>query len=156
MQNPVSDDSLLNGQARLASQMSVLPADASSLPCHWFTATADPALSLFKPFIFCDGASIGDKTRCPVQHSDDREEGSASSSSLHAHPLWKAHQKFVGHLEGGDSRAEGVLQNMKELGTNCLDDLEEVMRNGGADSTATTSRVASLFQHMVDLEMNFY
>ena len=156
MQDPVSDDSLLEGQARLVGQMSVLPADVGYLSCHRFTATADPARSLFKPFIFCDGASIGDKTRRPSPHGDDGEDGSASLCSLHAHPPCKSHKKFVGYLEGGTSRAEWVLQNVKELDTNKT--VLMISRNG-CETAAPTRRLRGSprsFSTWLALEMNIY
>ena len=46
-------------------QISVLsPGAGKNAPAvHWFTATPNPCQSMYKPFIFCDAASVGDKTR---------------------------------------------------------------------------------------------
>ena len=52
-----------------SSQMSVLgraKGGGGAGGCHWFTATPDPKKSLFKPFVFSEHATIGDKTAVPV------------------------------------------------------------------------------------------
>lgn len=46
---------------RCVLQVSVLTPGGPAV--HWFTGTPNPRQSLFKPFVFCDAATIGDKTR---------------------------------------------------------------------------------------------
>lgn len=57
------------------SQVSVLTpqiASSSSVPCcHWFTATPNPLTSIYKPFIFTPGASIGTATTSPDFGAED-------------------------------------------------------------------------------------
>ena len=48
------------------SQVSVLPPSGSQA-YHLLTATPDPSVSVFKPFIFCAGAATGDKTLSEVR-----------------------------------------------------------------------------------------
>jgi len=57
------------------SQVSVLtPPSSSACPtpsCHWFTATPNPLTSIYKPFIFAPGGSIGSATVSPQFGDDD-------------------------------------------------------------------------------------
>lgn len=48
------------------SQVSVLPSpDSNAPPCHWFTGTPNPALSVFKPFIFTPNLKMSEDTKSP-------------------------------------------------------------------------------------------
>lgn len=131
----------------VSSQASVLLPKSSGVPCsYWFTATPHPSRSTFKPFIFCDGISIGTKTTSPV-----------SLESLKAndrrHPLWIVHQEFLNRLENHDSKSEMTLSHLHELELNCLKDVEDILKNY---DSSVSSHVSSLFHHMTNIEMNFY
>lgn len=135
----------------VSSQLSVLLPKSGGVPCcHWFTGTPYPSRSIFKPFIFCDGAAIGDKTT-----SQKSSECAAVAGKLvDCRPaLHVAHKEFVARLEKQDLKSQMTLQQLHELESNCLQDVEDIMRN--FDVTAS-SRVSSIFHHITDLEMNFY
>jgi len=63
-------------------------------PCHWFTATPGPSVSVFKPFIFCDNNRITRLVESP--------KGSALSPGDRKHELWRMVERGfveVGELE---------------------------------------------------------
>jgi hypothetical protein len=146
LRNPNSTQTS-EGFAVAASQMSLLPRSATTdVPVHWFTATPRPAVSFFKPFVFsCVGTGdqehVCSKTRAP-------------SGSCSEHQLWAAHRRFLLLLDAGDVKMESVLTNIRELEHQCFGDVNELIK--GEMSEQSSSRFASLFEHMVDLEINFY
>ena len=53
---------MTGGFLTTGSQVSVLTPDGCNSPsCHWFTATPNPKVSIFKPFVFSQDATIGNK-----------------------------------------------------------------------------------------------
>ncbi|UJR28705.1 hypothetical protein I4U23_009934 [Adineta vaga] len=80
-------DSKGNGYSSTGSQVSALTtADKRKSQidaCHFFTATPNPKVSLFKPFIFSDKAELG-----PLTVSTPSE-----IISRRIHPLYAAHEK---------------------------------------------------------------
>jgi secernin len=65
------------GFASPGSQVSILSppvtqaSTAISPACHWFTATPNPVTSIYKPFIFAPGCSIGSATVSPQFGDED-------------------------------------------------------------------------------------
>nr|CAD7449050.1 unnamed protein product [Timema bartmani] len=58
------------------SQVSVLSPFRSGKPhCHWFTATPNPQLSVFKPFIFTPKVRISKHTQSPIFQPDPVQVG---------------------------------------------------------------------------------
>lgn len=95
------------------SQVSVLvpktKKKSQSDACHFFTATPDPQVSLFKPFIFTNGVELGPLTvSTPVEISSKR-----------LHPLYAAHKKASrGQLEDPrlkNLEREGILEVINKL-----------------------------------------
>ena len=147
-----------NGYSAASSMLSLLPsgsnAESGSLPylpvcVHWFTATPKPELSFFKPFVFNgDQTSVCDKTTAPCHTVPNSE-----------HALGMAHRRFLWRLEGGDKKSESVLSNLRELEQKCFEDVDELIRGEPSQQEAGGGKgehVLSLFEHMVDLEINFY
>jgi secernin len=138
------------------SQVSLLRPGASGAPsCHWFTATPYPSQSFFKPFIFTDNASIGDKTTSPDFGDKDpvKIKPRFQKQVDRQHALWIAHKKLKQLLDAGDPNGQELLKQIQELEAHCVADMEEVTNNFTDSSKA---KVAAIFQHMVDLEINFY
>lgn len=131
----------------VSSQMSVLPASSDSPCCHWFTATPFPSKSLFKPFIFCRNASVGNEATFPT-HLD---RSAAKCDGEHA--LYTAHREFLERLKQRDAKADHVLQQLRELEANCLQDVDDIMQNYDASDS---SKVSAIFSHIANLEVNFY
>ena len=141
----------------LSLQVSVLPPVSSQAPSiHYFTATPNPAISVFKPFIFCDDASIGEKTRSPTFGDKDpaKVEPRFQSKVDRKHPLWIEHEKLVAMMETGEEKGKLIVSQMLELEKHCMGDMQEML--GKSCDDKMLMRMAQVFQHMVDLEINFY
>jgi hypothetical protein len=140
------------------SQVSVLPppggdtaAAGNKMPTcvHWLTATPRPTLSFFKPFIFSSSsaaaAEVCAKTSSPSGCPDSE------------HALWLAHGRFLSRLNNGDDpRASLAAKNVRELEQNCCEDVEDLVQSGDYGSGSGSPATSCLFEHMVNLEMNFY
>ncbi|KAK3109126.1 hypothetical protein FSP39_023532 [Pinctada imbricata] len=138
------------------SQVSVL-SPRPGISCHWFTATPKPQASIFKPFIFCPNADIGHHTKSPVTGvvKPVNKEGATSNPILvdRKHPLWLSHEKFQEKLNTMDPIGEMVLENIKELESKCMEDMEEMMSNFDESGAL---KAAEIFMHIASIEINFY
>ncbi|XP_053624528.1 secernin-3 isoform X1 [Plodia interpunctella] len=76
------------------SQVSVL--SSTGVNIHWFTATPDPSVSYFKPFIFTPGVQVSTYTASPDE-------------PLREHHLYKLHSNFV--LGGNTKNTVRLLQD---------------------------------------------
>jgi len=138
-----------------SSQVSLLPrspgGDTDPVCTHWMTGTPVPSLSFFKPFAFVGGGA-------------GALEGTTTKADTEGHALWTAHRNFRERLEGGDGRAVTARESIRQLEASCTADADQLMQGtcssdqaafSGASSESTATNVA-LFQHLVDLEINFY
>ncbi|KAJ8313516.1 hypothetical protein KUTeg_008077 [Tegillarca granosa] len=138
------------------SQVSLLTPPTSSSPCcHWFTATPNPKWSIYKPFIFCPGASVGDVTKSPQYGADDpvRKIPRFQTQVDRQHKLNKGHENLLKLLEKEDPSGKMVLKNIQELETKCLEDMDEILKNFDEKSC---TKVSQIFDHMCNIELNFY
>jgi len=102
-----------HGYASTGSQVSVLVPVSNQKSeidaCHFFTATPNPQVSLFKPFIFSAKVELG-----PLTVSTPSE-----ISSERLHPLYSAHKKATREqLENQrlkDFEHEGIMEIMGKL-----------------------------------------
>ncbi|CAF0936003.1 unnamed protein product [Adineta ricciae] len=102
-----------HGYTSTGSQVSVLTAADKRKSqidvCHFFTATPNPKVSLFKPFIFSDKAELG-----PLTVSTPSE-----ITTQRIHPLYVAHQKATREqLEDKrlkDFEHEGIMEIINKL-----------------------------------------
>ncbi|CAH1789541.1 unnamed protein product [Owenia fusiformis] len=120
------------------SQVSVVPGpDSNSPSCHWFTATPNPQQSIFKPFVFCEGSSIGENTTSPSYGAEDpvKIKPRFAKTVDRKHPLYKLQKQMRSLLDRGDEKAVEMLKNMLEMETHCVADTEEVLRNFDASNT---------------------
>ncbi|WAQ93615.1 SCRN2-like protein [Mya arenaria] len=136
-----TDSGINQESGTCASQVSMLPsnqgATAASTPaCHWFTATPDPAISMFKPFIFTPNVSIGELTLSPQYGLADpaRIKPRFSSKVERRHQLYKAHEKLIQMKAADERKVNGIIQNVRELENNCIADMEEILRTYGESS----------------------
>lgn len=139
-----------------ASQISVLAPPESETPaCHWLTATPNPRISFFKPFIFTPNADTGANTKSPDFGVDDpvRKVPRFQNEVDRRHPLYRLHEKFCWYLEQEDPKGRMLLANIQELEKNCVEDVEEVLKSYDEKHAA---RMSQVFDHMTSLEMNFY
>ncbi|CAG9781960.1 unnamed protein product [Diatraea saccharalis] len=109
------------------SQVSCLTNAAVNV--HWFTATPDPSVSYFKPFIFTSNPKISPYT---ISSTEDAKR---------EHHLYKLHSEHV--LKSGNTKISKVLHDMEngciaeieefvskyENGQSSLDELDDLMKN---------------------------
>jgi len=149
-------ESCPDGYVVASSQVSLLPrspdGDTHPICTHWITGTPIPSLSFFKPFVFV-GGSAGEL------------EGTTTKVGAEGHALWVAHRGFRDRLEGGEGKAAVARENVRELEASCaasVDQLtagtcsDQASSSGAGASAEPTITAVSLFQHLVDLEINFY
>ncbi|CAG2193152.1 SCRN [Mytilus edulis] len=138
------------------SQISVIPTGASpSPPLHWFTATPNPNVSIYKPFIFCPDVDLGDLTVSPKFGADDPliMQPRFSKTVDRRHALYKGHENFVKLLNTENSMGLMISQNLKELEDKCVEDMMEILQNFDENSC---KKVSQIFKHMCNIELNFY
>lgn len=129
------------------SQVSILcPAATPFLSSHWFTATPDPRRGLFKPFVFCPGASIGSCT------FSQRSEEEGAGCTTNTHELFRANENLKKLLDSDNPKGHMVLQTLQEFESKCIEDMDEIVGNFDEKSS---SRVAQIFSHMTNIEINF-
>ena len=141
----------------VASQVSLLPPQsASNSPgCHWFTATPCPSFSMFKPFIFTPNSKIGALTASPDFGEKDPAKVTPRFKVRvdRRHELYKSQEKLLQLLVTDETKAMKIVQNVKELESNCVADMEEILQRFDESSNA---KVSQFFDHMCSMEMNFY
>lgn len=107
-------------------QISVLPKTGPG--CHWFTATPDPTLSVFKPFIFTPSARISSHTRSP---ESVRNFITAFHKTL---PICvqgdRQHTLYKLHATATTSGVNKVITLLQEMEGNCLNELDTFMFDG--------------------------
>ena len=69
------------------------------------------------------------------------------------HPLYKAHETLRSMCHSANAKSDEIIKQMHELETHCLEDMSEIVKNFDDKSKA---RVATIFDHMTGIEMNFY
>ena len=146
-------ESCPDGFVVASSQVSLLPrspdGDTDAVCTHWITGTPVPSLSFFKPFVFVGAGDL---------------EGTMTKAGSEEHPLWAAHRKFRKRLDAGEGRAAVAKENVRQLEGSCAADVDQLTEGTSSEQAATssgaaaemTTAVISLFQHLVDLEINFY
>ncbi|XP_055541541.1 secernin-1 [Wyeomyia smithii] len=114
----------------LSSHVSVL--SKRGLSSHWFTATPNPAESVFKPFIFTSGAKISPLTKLPANAGEKQ----TLLHKLHSNRKWEV----VG----------GLLQSLE---SECVD---EVNRFISDHSEEPNHELDELLKDCVEAEVKFY
>lgn len=147
----------MNGSFRTtSSQVSIISSKENNTEhCHWFTGTPNPRHSLFKPFIFSENVSIGDKISSPQYGCNDPRYNKPPFQTKvdRSHLLWNMHSQFEKRLNSIDAKAEATLKQIKELEGHMIDDMQEV---ANVKRNEKNNQLAVVFQHMVDMELNFY
>ena len=69
------------------------------------------------------------------------------------HELYKSQEKLLQLLVTDETKAMKIVQNVKELESNCVADMEEILQRFDESSNA---KVSQFFDHMCSMEMNFY
>ncbi|XP_041366483.1 secernin-3-like isoform X2 [Gigantopelta aegis] len=138
------------------SQVSRIPSPGSAVPaCHWFTATPNPNRGIFKPFIFGPNAQIGTLTVSPDFGDEDpvKKKPRFQKQVDRRHELYKHHEKFIALMESHNPKGQMVHENLRELESKCLEDMDEFLNNFDESAFA---KVSEIFKHIANMEMNFY
>lgn len=90
------------------SQVSSL--SSNGLSVHWFTATPDPSISYFKPFIFTPNAKISSHTQSPDEPKRE-------------HYLYKIHAEHVAKEEN-----KKITELLREIENGCLIQMEDFIQ----------------------------
>jgi hypothetical protein len=69
------------------------------------------------------------------------------------HALFKGHESLRELVGRENPKGLMLLSNLQELEDKCVEDVEEHLNNFDESAFA---KVACIFQHMADLELNFY
>ncbi|KAL3831582.1 hypothetical protein ACJMK2_023320 [Sinanodonta woodiana] len=144
------------GFASVGSQVSVLSPTGSSFPdCHWFTATPNPRISLFKPFIFCPGPNLGSMTMSPDFGIKEPRKIKPRFQTVvdRRHDLYKGHQKLQSLQGTNNSKGLKMLKDVQDLEEKCIADVEQILDSFNQQSLL---QVSGLFKHICDIEFNFY
>ncbi|XP_062587820.1 secernin-2-like isoform X2 [Saccostrea cucullata] len=121
------------------SHVSVL--SSAGLPdCHWFTATPDPSLSVFKPFLFSDNVDIGDTTQ-------------SLCNTVKRHILYKYHEKAREFMSSGTQEGKDLVQFMRNLEERCVSEMDQFCQKFSPENM---SDIEELFKDMCESEVKFY
>ncbi|XP_033762357.1 secernin-3-like isoform X1 [Pecten maximus] len=140
----------------MASHVSVLPPPGSATPpCHWFTATPNPSTSVFKPFIFCPQANIGDLTTSPAYGAEDpvRKSPRFQEQVDRKHPLYLGHENLQTLVDKDDPKGQMIVENLQELEVKCMEDMREMMKEF---DEKMFMKVSQIFLQICNFELNFY
>ena len=147
---------MTGGFLSAGSQVSTLPVPGEKgAAVHWFTGTPDPSSSLYKPFIFCKGATIGPVTMSPDFGDEDPAKVVPRFQNRvdRRHPLYLAQEKYQKSGGGASAKLAMAIDQMRELEKMCVQDTEEAAKTMDVENP---SQAAEMFKHMAELEMNFY
>ncbi|XP_047543937.1 secernin-3 [Vanessa atalanta] len=113
------------------SQVSLLSSDMS---VHWFTATPDPSISYFKPFVFTPNAQVSSHTESP---KDPKRE----------HNLYKLHTENV-----AKSNNDKVTELLREIENGCLSEIADFIQKY-AKKEKTVNELDDLMKKCVENEI---
>ncbi|XP_072880585.1 secernin-1-like [Hemitrygon akajei] len=137
------------------SMVSVLPQSSSPTCIHFFTATPDPARSIFKPFIFVDNVKPVPKTQSPSFGDEDpaKQQPRFQSRPDRRHGLYQAHECARSLMEAEEESGQKLLQAIQGLEKQGLEAMQDILKS---DEAINPLEVADLFYDCVDTEIKFY
>ncbi|CAH0402028.1 unnamed protein product [Chilo suppressalis] len=118
------------------SQVSSLT--ATDVNVHWFTATPDPSVSYFKPFIFTPNPKISPYT---ISSTEEKKR---------EHHLYKLHAEHV--LKSGNTKISKVLQDMEQ---GCLAEIDEFTKKF-ENGQSNLEELDDLMKNCVETEVKLY
>ncbi|XP_026759920.2 secernin-3 [Galleria mellonella] len=107
------------------SQVSSLSSDGINV--HWFTATPDPSVSLFKPFIFTSNPQISPYTKSPNEPLREHYLYNLHAAHVTKNPN-KNISKILKDMENGCLEEIDDFIKKNKLGQNSLDELDNLMK----------------------------
>ncbi|XP_045784261.1 secernin-3 isoform X2 [Maniola jurtina] len=117
------------------SQVSLL--SATTLNVHWFTATPDPSVSYFKPFVFTPNVQISSHTECPKEAKKE-------------HNLYKLHSEHV--VRANNDKISNVL---REIEQGCLSEIEDFIERYDQKENSI-NELDNLMKKCVETEVTLY
>ncbi|KAL8600550.1 hypothetical protein ACOMHN_005044 [Nucella lapillus] len=141
-------------QTKSKKARSVVHTPGSKLPdVHWLTATPDPDLSIFKPFIFCPTPHLGKATLSPTLTSEGRVRSGSQTCADRRHLLYRMHEQGREAMESGSSQGKRLLDTLRGLEKQCVKDVAEFM---DSFEPALMEEVQELFKDITESEVKFY
>ncbi|EEB15958.1 Secernin-1, putative [Pediculus humanus corporis] len=124
---------ICNDSQTTGSQVSVL---SKKKPCcHWFTATPDTTVSVYKPFIFTPNVKVSSYSK-----STDENDGRHVLHNLHGTATSNSNNKVT-----------CLLQDMER---NCLEEVEKFLDE--YEEGQSLSEVDELLKDVIETEVKFY
>ncbi|XP_039763683.1 secernin-3 [Pararge aegeria] len=117
------------------SQVSSLSTNTMSV--HWFTATPDPSVSYFKPFVFTPNAQVSSLTESPKEPKRE-------------HNLYKLHDQHVVRANN-----DKVSNSLREMEQGCLSEIEYFIQKY-EQSEKTIDELDNLMKKCVEAEVKLY
>ncbi|XP_068618738.1 secernin-3 [Battus philenor] len=109
----------------------------NTLSVHWFTATPDPSVSYFKPFIFTPNAQVSSFTESP---NEPKRE----------HHLYKLHAQ---HMQRANN--ENITKVLHEMEDGCLSEIDEFISHYNAQQCPLDD-LDCLMKNCVETEVKLY
>ncbi|XP_048474455.1 secernin-1 [Rhincodon typus] len=157
MMNVLRDKSSmdLNSYLITGSMVSILPQSSSSPCIHFFTATPNPARSIFKPFIFVDNVKPVPKTQSPSFGNEDpvKQQPRFQSVVDRRHELYQAHECARAVMETEEDAGQKLWKTMLDLEKQGLEAMQDILK---CEGPLDPSEFADLFYDCVDTEIKFY
>ncbi|XP_014772451.1 secernin-3 isoform X1 [Octopus bimaculoides] len=142
----------------MSSHVSFIRPPGSPLAsCHWLTGTPDPVFSIFKPFVFTDGANIGASTKSPNFGSEDpakcipRFRRRVDRST----PLFEEHERVYISCGTKGRESDKWLKEMNTLQGSIIRETEEFI-NDPEKLQLNKGTKKTLFRMAVHKEMVLY
>ncbi|KAJ1528800.1 hypothetical protein ONE63_007179 [Megalurothrips usitatus] len=135
------------------SQVSVLSPPGTDKPsCHWFTATPDPSISVFKPFVFTPNVQISHLTVSPVPDPDPAKVMPRFQTKVdRSHALYKFHKDATSISNPKRSEVIAKLRSMEE---ECIAEVQSFVDK--FEPGQPLNEVDELLKDIVETEIKFY
>nr|XP_033774310.1 secernin-2 [Geotrypetes seraphini] len=143
------------GFCTTASMVSLLPQDPT-LPCvHFFTATPDPSMSVFKPFIFAPCITPVPMVMSPCFGDQDPAKiiPRFQTKVDRRHQLYKKHQAAIQSRAFSQEESEKLQQMMQNVEWQSLQTMKDLLERS---ITIDPEELVDLFFDCVEAEMKLY
>ena len=136
-----------------SSQVSVLSPAGSGKPCcHWFTATPDPSISVYKPFVFTPYVQVSNLTVSPVPDPDPAKVVPRFKEAVdRSHALHKYHKEAT--KESNPKRAE-IISKLRSMEMDCISEVQAFIDK--FEPGQPLSEMDELLKDIVETEIKFY
>ncbi|XP_030077412.1 secernin-2 isoform X2 [Microcaecilia unicolor] len=143
------------GFCTTASMVSLLPQDPT-LPCvHFFTATPDPSMSVYKPFIFVPHITPIPMAMSPCFGDQDpvKKIPRFQTKVERRHQLYKTHQTAIQNKKFSQEETEKLQQMMQNVERQSLLAMKDLLDRR---ITIHPEELSDLFFDCVEAEMKLY